>query len=338
MLISLAQGFVNAQMVSMPSRIYTPRGNVTINTPMPGTQPYYQYGNRNSNYVPTIYYTVYLKDGTKFTGVGSFSNRPKDPYIRVDYFGQKRPIRPQETTKITFGKDSTYTEMISFDNDWVANYKCGSKDFYQTIVNDKKAYIKEGDNFRELGKEEVIEIVKESDEAVNKAQKGQIQSALREFYTPTALVNNNTLPSATFGAKSKEKFNIIYKNDSTVSGEGVIENKYDHYQLTIQNTLKQKISVKPDETKLIEKIVKGKTIEGVPYKNRYWLFKTFVGEIIGYSVDAERPTLFAVKVGNEIKLASKDLILKMVAGNESAEKQAKNGYFEAAIEKFNHSK
>ena len=321
--------FVNAQMIHVPTRISTPRGNVTVNTPMPGATPAYHYGNKNFEPKAPTYFTVYLKDGQKFTGTGAFSNRLKDPFVRVDYYGKKRVVRPQETTKIIARIDSTSIEMPSYKNsNWLMPVDDSLKNIYRNAISDDGVFRKDDNNFKELTREEVLEIVKGNGESEILAEKGKLWQALKEFVRPAAISRAYFTPLPT-------KYTVTYRDNSTLTGHGIIENKQGKFQLTIMDQDKKKHTITPAETKSLTKIGKYTNMEAITH-NDIWLFKTFDGKITGYSVDIESPTLFAVEYEDEIKRPTKDLILKMVSGNKNAEKEAQKGDFTKAVKLFNY--
>lgn len=133
------------------------------------------------------------------------------------------------------------------------------------------------------------------------------------------------------------KYEVVLKNDSLVAGKGTIEEKKEKFSLKIKSKSDKSFFV-PNETKSVTRILTDKEkIEGIPYKDSCWIFKTIKGKINGYSLssDPSMAYLFAIEQGNEIVPVSKDLVLKLVAGNDKAEKQAKKGYYTKAVITFN---
>jgi hypothetical protein len=152
---------------------------------------------------------------------------------------------------------------------------------------------------------------------------------------------NRNFPIDLKGPRADEyhNFTIVLKNDSIVTVKNLIHVEKDLDYITVKRRNKR-IKIYPADTKELfwTQEETGKKVTGVP-TDSCWLFKTAEGRINAYSPKAElgNSLIVAIQKGEDSPIIpiTKDILMKMVEGNERAMFYVKVDWFDRAIDEFN---
>lgn len=175
---------VNAQFG--PTIIRTPYGNVTVNTPSYPLFPIWApHGMRMKKYD----YTVLLKSGEVYKGRGKIQQYKGKSYIKF-YSGKRfRLFNPADTKSISM-VTSMGRKMIGIpsfnDSCWLFKVYEGKISKFAIIPEWASPYVSAIQKNKkkppkQLSKENVLEMVKENPDALQKAKKGKLIDAIRIY-------------------------------------------------------------------------------------------------------------------------------------------------------------
>lgn len=178
---------VHGQFYSPPTQISTPRGNVTIPGHWNGGYHFYSWnrGKVNNKY----YYTVVLLNDSSidiYTRINI-----SDSVNTVEYGKKQNKIvfTPKETKEL-YRYDKVGNKITGIPNDscWLFLISAGKINTYSItseVDNESTDFIQKGENgnFYTLTKEHLLDMVKDNEEALEKAKKGKLLKAISIYNT-----------------------------------------------------------------------------------------------------------------------------------------------------------
>jgi hypothetical protein len=173
---------IHSQYYSPPTRISTPRGNVTIPGHWNGSYHFY---NWNNGKVSNKYdYTIVLLNDSLKEVYARINISDSVNTIEVGKKENKIVFKPKDTKEVyRFDPDGNKITGIPNDSCWVFLISIGKINTYSiTSEMDKEStdFIQKGEKgiLYSLTKENVLEMVKDNEEALDKAKKGKLLKAI----------------------------------------------------------------------------------------------------------------------------------------------------------------